>query len=169
MGYGAAVAQVEGIPVPGAPGRSAFQSAIDAGFTGTEQQWVKVSTTLVGLIYLSPFDGVEYGYLIADGSRLLRALYPKLFAKIGLSFTPDNDGLTFCLPDLRGRLLRFSALGSEIDQSRLLRLDRGDGTVGDAVGTLLNRSIIVTNDDQGGMLTLGDINDIGLIGLIKYL
>lgn len=55
------------------------------------------------------------GHLLCDGSIVNIADYPKLYAVIGTSWGHGNevspgvsDGLTFHLPDLRGRFLRGS-------------------------------------------------------------
>lgn len=45
------------------------------------------------------------GFLLCDGTSLLRASYPALFAAIGTAFGAA-DGTHFNVPDLRGRFLR---------------------------------------------------------------
>jgi len=78
---------------------------------------------------------VPFGYLICDGSTVLRANYPQLYSAIGDAYG-SNDGVTnFVLPDLRGQFLRFTDNGAGVDPDSLTRTDRGDGTTGDAVGT----------------------------------
>jgi microcystin-dependent protein len=53
---------------------------------------------------IAPYAGsaVPAGWLLCDGSSLLRATYPNLFAAIGTTWGAA-DGTHFNLPDLRGR------------------------------------------------------------------
>ena len=48
---------------------------------------------------------VPTGWLLCDGSSLVRTTYPGLFAAIGTSWGAP-DGVNFNIPDLRGRFLR---------------------------------------------------------------
>ncbi|MCD4675333.1 MAG: phage tail protein [Desulfobacula sp.] len=70
-----------------------------------------------------------------DGSSLLRADYPALFAKIGTMYGAA-DGTHFNLPDDRGLFPRIWDHGAGVDPDAATRTDRGDGTTGDNVGTL---------------------------------
>ena len=59
------------------------------------------------------------GWLVADGSRLLRTAYPALFAAIGTAFNQSGDGAQyFRLPDLRGEFVRGWDGSRGIDSSR---------------------------------------------------
>ena len=59
------------------------------------------------------------GWLVADGSRLLRTTYPALFAAIGTAFNQSGDGAQyFSLPDLRGEFVRGWDAGRGIDGGR---------------------------------------------------
>lgn len=61
------------------------------------------------------------GWLIADGSLVLRADYPALFSVLeadGLVFGQGDGVTTFRLPDLRGMFLRGTDLGRGIDPLR---------------------------------------------------
>jgi len=55
------------------------------------------------------------GFLIADGSILLRATYAKLFSVIGVQFGSGDGHTTFALPDLRGEFIRGLDMGRGID------------------------------------------------------
>ena len=70
-----------------------------------------------------------------NGSTLLRADYPELFAKIGTMYGAV-DSLHFNLPDDRGLFSRMWDNGAGIDPDSASRTARGDGTTGDNVGTL---------------------------------
>jgi microcystin-dependent protein len=56
------------------------------------------------------------GWLLADGSSLLRATYPNLFAVIGVSYG-SADGTHFTLPDLRGRNILMASTTANIKQT----------------------------------------------------
>ena len=59
------------------------------------------------------------GWLVADGSRLLRTAYPALFAAIGTAFNQSGDGAQyFRLPDLRGEFVRGWDGNRGIDSGR---------------------------------------------------
>ena len=78
------------------------------------------------------------GFLVCDGSIVNIADYPKLFAVIGTSWGyGNNDGLTFHLPDLRGRFLRGvdDAAGRDPDSGARTASNMG-GNSGDAVGSV---------------------------------
>ena len=85
------------------------------------------------------------GFLVCDGSIVNIADYPKLFAVIGTSWGyGNNDGLTFHLPDLRGRFLRGvdnpsgipgEEAGRDPDAGARTPANAG-GNSGDAVGSV---------------------------------
>lgn len=75
------------------------------------------------------------GWLAADGSSVSRTTYSVLFAAISTMYGVGDASTTFALPDYRGYFLRGWANGSTIDPDKASRTDRGDGTVGDNVGT----------------------------------
>lgn len=138
MGYRAA-AVAPGLPGP--RGNSAYETALELGFIGTESEWIAISENVAGLVHLSLLDFAPNGYLIIDGSEISRTTYARLFSKIGIHFGAGDGVTTFNLPDGRGRFPRFTSLGSPNDPDAALRTDRGDGTVGDAVGTLQSHQI----------------------------
>lgn len=75
------------------------------------------------------------GWLECDGSSLLRASYPTLFAAIGTAYGAA-DGTHFNLPDYRGMFARGWAHGSTNDPDRSSRTASGaGGATGDHVGT----------------------------------
>lgn len=72
------------------------------------------------------------GYLICDGSSLLRATYADLFAAIGTTYG-SADGTHFNLPDVRGRMP--VGLGTHTAVNALSKNELGTtGTGGQAVG-----------------------------------
>ena len=67
------------------------------------------------------------GWLVADGSRLLRTAYPALFAAIGTAFNQSGDGAQyFRLPDLRGEFVRGWDGNRGIDSGRAFGSAQGD-------------------------------------------
>lgn len=74
------------------------------------------------------------GWLECNGASLDRAVYAALFGVLGTKYG-FADGAHFNLPDMRGYFPRGWSNGSGIDPDAATRTDRGDGTVGDNVGT----------------------------------
>lgn len=57
-----------------------------------------------GTLRLSASTISPTGFLLCNGGAVVRATYPELFAAIGVTFgTGNGDGLSFSLPDYRGR------------------------------------------------------------------
>ena len=75
------------------------------------------------------------GWLAADGSAIMRSAFSNLFNIIGSTYGAGDGSTTFNLPDLRGYFLRGVDNGAGRDPDAAARTDRGDGTVGDNVGT----------------------------------
>ncbi len=97
--------------------------------------WAAFSTASgnVGEIVAWPHDDVPDGFLDCNGQSVNAVTFSKLFAIIGYMY--GGSGANFNLPDLRGSFIRGTANGSGNDPDRLARTDRGDGAVGDLVGT----------------------------------
>lgn len=86
-----------------------------------------------------PFGGtsntVPEGYLLCDGSSVLQAQYPGLFAAIGTSWG-SADATHFNVPDLRGVFLRGVDGSRGLDSDRATRGSSSPGgAVGNAVGS----------------------------------
>jgi len=97
------------------------------------------------------------GFLVCDGTIVDIADYPKLFAVIGTSWGyGNNDGLTFHLPDLRGRFLRGVDGAAGRDPDSLARTPSNTGgNSGDAVGSVQNDKL------QGHRHEMWIDNDLG--------
>lgn len=84
------------------------------------------------------------GFLVCDGTIVNIADYPRLYAVIGTSWGyGNNDGLTFHLPDLRGRFLRGNTQGMDPAEAALRDPDyalrtppNAGGNSGDGVGSV---------------------------------
>ena len=63
---------------------------------------------------------VPDGYLLCDGSEVLRTIYEDLFDVIGCDFGDGNGATTFNLPDLRGEFVRGLDNGRGVDSNRTL-------------------------------------------------
>lgn len=74
-------------------------------------------------------------WLACNGQAVSRTEYPNLFAAIGTMYGPGDGSTTFNLPDYRGYFLRGWDNGRGADPDAASRTHRGDGTVGDSVGT----------------------------------
>jgi microcystin-dependent protein len=93
------------------------------------------SSTPTGSIIMWPLNNPPENYLICDGSAVSRSTYSSLFAILGTAYGTGNGSTTFNLPDYRGQFLRGWANTSSTDPNRATRTNRGDGTIGDNVGT----------------------------------
>ena len=75
------------------------------------------------------------GFIECDGAAVSRTTYSDLFAVIATNYGVGDGSSTFNIPDLRGEFIRGFANGSANDPDRAARLNRGDGTTGDVVGS----------------------------------
>lgn len=76
------------------------------------------------------------GYLVCDGSSVLRADYPDLFAALGTAWGSANAA-EFNLPDLRGQFLRGQDQGEGVDPNAVARTAQNSGgNSGDNVGSV---------------------------------
>jgi hypothetical protein len=75
------------------------------------------------------------GWFECDGSAKSRTTYASLYAVIGTMYGVGDGSTTFNLPDFRGKFRRGWDHAAAVDPDRATRTDRGDGVVGDHVGT----------------------------------
>lgn len=76
------------------------------------------------------------GYLMCDGSSVVRATYPDLFTAIGTAYGAA-DGTHFNVPDLRGKFLRGVTGGSANDPDAASRTAQATGgNTGNNVGSV---------------------------------
>src|SRR5262245_43012908 len=126
--------------VPVQPGPAATQLGPGAAPSpgDIEKMLVLAAAARVPCGPILPFAGETPppGYLLCNGTELLRDDYPALFAAIGTSWGFDTS-FTFTLPDLRGRFLRGVDGGAGNDPDALSRTAiMPGGNVGDDVGSL---------------------------------
>lgn len=106
-------------------------------------------------------ENAPAGFLEADGSILSRATYAALFTEIGIMYGAGDGSTTFELPDCRGLFFRSKDGGAGVASDANLRLNRGDGTTGDKVGTkeadqFKSHNHVITNFNPGRKTTNGD-------------
>lgn len=94
------------------------------------------------------------GWLLCDGSSLLRASYPRLFAAIGASHG-QVDGSSFNVPDLRGRFVRGVDGNAGRDPDAAARaVPAVGGNSGDSVGSVQSDELRShTHRSRGGATT----------------
>ncbi len=85
------------------------------------------------------------GYLECNGQTVSRTTFSRLFAAIGSKYGDGDGATTFNVPDYRGQFLRGFDNNSGIDLDAASRTDRGDGTIGDAVGTKQSNATLAHN------------------------
>lgn len=130
----------------------------DQLFARANGGWQAFSTAsgTVGEIIAWPEDDPPQNFLTCDGSLQNATTFADLFAVLGFKY--GGGGANFNLPDLRGTFIRGRAGGSGNDPDRLSRTDRGDGGVGDLVGTKQGDTI------QAHVHTVGTSNVEGASG-----
>lgn len=87
----------------------------------------------VGGIMPWPTDTAPANFLPCEGGYYSTTDYATLYAVLGTRYGAGSG--TFRVPDLRGMFLRGWSHGSGVDPDAGSRTNRGDGTVGDNVGT----------------------------------
>jgi microcystin-dependent protein len=111
---------------------------------------------LVSAVMAFPISTPLTGWLECDGSAISRTTYADLYAVIGTMHGVGDGSTTFNLPDFRGQFLRGWDHGAGVDLDAASRLNRGDGTTGDNVGTKQGCQIqshdhdVTCTDDGGG-------------------
>lgn len=113
-----------------------------------------------GTVIAWPTATCPSGYLLADGALASRTQHADLYAAIGVIYGAGDGVSTFGLPDYRGMFLRGWDDGAGVDPDAATRSDRGDGTTGDAVGTIQQCEIeshahVLTQVNDGGAVASG--------------
>lgn len=94
----------------------------------------------VGSVLMWPTNVAPTGFIFCRGQSLIRADFSDLFAVIGTTYG-NFDANTFYAPDFRGRFVRGTDDGAGRDPNAVNRLNRGDGVIGDNVGTLQDEEL----------------------------
>lgn len=82
-------------------------------------------TDVIGSLKIYAGTTVPTGWLLCDGSSLLRASYPDLFAAIGTNFGSASSA-EFNIPDLRGEFVRGYDAGRGVDTGRVFGSAQAD-------------------------------------------
>jgi microcystin-dependent protein len=119
-----------------------IKRAILANLPNLGEEAVKMSasqlngfTGMVAAFPLTIVEGTPTGWLRCNGAAHPRALYPDLYNMIGVIYGPGNGVDDFVVPDYRGTFLRDQDEGIGNDPDVTGRTDRGDGGIGDVVGS----------------------------------
>ena len=121
-----------------------------------------------GAIMIFAIDVCPSGWLLADGTQVQKSSYPDL--NLALNGIYGQTALNFNLPDYRGYFLRGLDAGAGNDPNSGTRTDRGDGTLGDNVGTVQTETSLnhnhqwhnypgrpATYDSNGNSLDFGHV------------
>lgn len=93
-----------------------------------------------GTVSFWPSTTIPDGFVECDGRWLSREDYADLYAVLGDRY--GSNSTRFRVPDYRGRFLRGWDHGAGRDPDAAYRLDRGDETAGDAIGTTQESEIL---------------------------
>jgi microcystin-dependent protein len=89
------------------------------------------------------------GYLVCDGSPIVRSQFPNLFSAIGIAWGQGDGVNTFNLPDLRGMFMRGVSGGTNNDPDKNLRTPfNPGGNSGNNVGSLQSEEFKSHNHTQ---------------------
>jgi microcystin-dependent protein len=105
-------------------------------FDGTNLQLANPASSasfVPGCIYDWPLETPPSGTFECDGSSKSTTTFARLFGIIGYTF--GGAGAAFNVPERRGEFVRGWNHGRGTDPDAATRLNRGDGTTGDHVGT----------------------------------
>jgi microcystin-dependent protein len=110
---------------------------------------------IIGEIKAFPTDVLPLGFLECNGQEVSRVIYEDLYNVMGVKYGNGDASTTFTLPDYRGQFLRGVDHASGTDPDAVSRTDRGDGSIGDNVGTkqvdaFKSHSHLVTYTDEDG-------------------
>lgn len=81
-------------------------------------QQIAMGLDFVGQIAAFAMSTPPSGWLKANGAAISRTAYPRLFARIGVTFGAGDGATTFNLPDARGEFLRGWDDGRAVDSGR---------------------------------------------------
>lgn len=111
-----------------------------------------------GVVFQSAAINAPHGYLLCNGSEVLKTDYPELYASIGDTYgTPTGGALYFCLPDYRGVFLRGydGAAGKDTDKASRTAMKTGAVT-GNNVGSVQSDAI----RNIAGTWSVSDVNPL---------
>jgi hypothetical protein len=132
--------------------------------TGISQATASSGNFVPGCIYLWPTEVAPAGTLECNGAAVPRTgNTARLFGILGTMYGAGDGSTTFNVPDYRGDFLRGWDHGRGVDPNASTRVDRGDGTTGDHIGTKEVASIRVA-DINGSIQIVDPVFESGLTG-----
>jgi len=131
-----------------------LKTAIESTQTAitTETDLLRLRTPTGGVI-MWPTASAPSGWLLCDGAAVSRITYSDLFTLLGSVYGDGDSSTTFNLPNFEGRFVRGTDNGAGVDPDAASRTDRGDGTTGDAVGTLQAEDYLAHTHAVGTLAT----------------
>jgi microcystin-dependent protein len=102
------------------------QANAQAQALASRTAYLRKRMTPIGVVEMYAGTTAPFGYLVCDGSLVLRATYPELFAVCGTAFGFTNTA-NFRLPDLRGRFVRMVDGGAGLDPNAATRTAMNTG------------------------------------------
>jgi hypothetical protein len=145
--------------------------------TGTSQGYWQSLGPPAGAVQAYAQATCPAGWLSANGTAVSRTTYANLYTALGVMYGSGNGSTTFNVPNYQGYFLRGWNNGSGIDPDAASRTARGDGTTGDAVGTLEASSFVPPTVNVGlsattkaslavpvGSSTLAHVQDVSSVG-----
>jgi len=112
------------------------QANAQAQALASRTAYLRKRMTPIGVVEMYAGTTAPFGYLVCDGSLVLRATYPELFAVCGTAFGFTNTA-NFRLPDLRGRFVRMVDGGAGLDPDAATRTAMNTGgATGNNIGSV---------------------------------
>lgn len=112
------------------------ETAVDARIDAAETLLNQVATRIkIGEVITWATEVLPTSFLECDGSAISRSSYSSLYNILGTRYGVGDGLTTFNLPDYRGQFLRGVSGTSGKDPDASSRLNRGDGTTGNVIGT----------------------------------
>lgn len=104
------------LPAAGVRGRYYFATDTQILYRDTGTAWVAfapvVAAFATGDLKATAAAAAPTGWLLCDGSPVLRASYPGLFGVIGSTYGAGDGATTFNVPDYRGRVIVGAGVGA---------------------------------------------------------
>jgi microcystin-dependent protein len=92
------------MPAAGVTGRYYWATDTKVLYYDDGTSWYQPGSTPAGGLLPTASQLAPQGWLLCNGAQYSRSTYAVLFNAIGLSWTGTDDGATFNVPDLRGRM-----------------------------------------------------------------
>lgn len=125
---------------------------------GNGLEWADAEGAPIGGIFAHTVPFAPAGWLECDGRAVSRALFDRLFDRIGTTFGSGDGATTFNLPDLRGEFVRGWDNGRGVDPGRTLGSNQLDQFESHIHG--LRKAGVVSMGGNSGIESSGPLSDI---------